>query len=188
MKKALSVFHVAEKGSMNLGGTLMLGISMVFLAVGFIMFPNITTATDSILAYAYSANAAITDATYTGLTSIVGITPLLALLGYVAVAVLSGFMGIKMMKGGANVHMDPGGLLMLGIGLIFFAIGLLIFPVALDGISSVVHGDGSGISSSYTGLSSVILLVPMLLLLSYVAATVLSGYFGIKRLTSSTND
>lgn len=188
MRNQLKKLQNSERGGANLGGTLMLGISMVFLAVGFIMFPNITTATDAILAYAYTTNASITVATYTGLTSIVGITPLLALLGYVAVAVLSGFMGIKVMKGGGSAHMDPGGLLMLGIGLIFFAIGLLIFPVALDGISSVVHGSGQGISSSYTGLSSVILLVPMLLLLSYVAATVLTGYFGIKRLSSSGQD
>lgn len=173
---------------MNLGGVLMMGISMVFLSVGFVMFPNITTATDSILAYAYSSNASITDASYTGLTSIVGITPLLALLGYVAVSVLSGFMGIKAFKGTKNIHANPAAFLMLGIGLVFFAVGLLIFPVALDGISSVYHGGGFGISSSYTGLENVLLLTPMLLLLGFVAGTVLSGYFGIKNLTSDSND
>lgn len=175
-----------EDGTMNVGGILMMGIGMVFLAVGFIMFPIATTATDSILAYEYTSNTSITDATYTGLTQVTGIVPLLILLGYVSAAVITGFLGFKIMKAGSgNASVNPGNLMMLGLSIVFIALGLIIFPVALDGISSVVHGGGAGISSSYTGLSSIILVCPMLIELAFIAAAVISGFFGIKRLSSA---
>jgi hypothetical protein len=171
-----------QKGAVNIGGILMLGMAMVFLSVGFIMFPIATSATDSILAYAYSGNVAITDATFTGLTAITGIVPLLILLGFIASAVIEGFLGIKMMResGGAGVKANPGSLMLAGISIVFIALGLIMFPVALDGISSVYHGSGHGISTSYTGLSQILLICPMLILLAYVAATVLAGMFGMR--------
>ena len=182
MKTFITRLIKNEKGELNIGGTLMLGIGMVFLAVGFIMFPIATDATDSILAYAYTGNNSITDASFTGLTAIVGITPLLILLGFISAAVITGIMGIKVMKGAAQANVGPGGLLMSGLSIVFIALGLIIFPVTLDGISSVVHGGGSGISSAYTGLSAILLVTPMLVLLSFVSAAVISGFFGIKSL------
>lgn len=178
----LMVLCRGEQGEVNIGGIMMMGIGMVFLAVGFVFFPIATTATDSILAYEYATNTAITDATFTGLTSITGITPLLILVGFVTVAVVSGFLGLKVMKGSANIKGSPASLLMLGLSIIFISIGLIIFPVALDGISSVVHGGGSGISTAYTGLSSVLLMTPMLILLGFITASVMSGFFGIKQM------
>lgn len=169
-------------------GGLILGISLVFMAVGFISFQQVTDSATAILAYTYSGCTSITDATYTGLTSIVGITPLLALLGYVSVCVLTGFMGIKVIKGSGEARLTPGGVLLLALGLIFFSVGLRIFPVLLDGLSYIVYGGGSGISASFTGLSAIILMVPMLVLLGYVAATVLSGYFGMKNLSNPGDD
>lgn len=180
MKRLLSI-HKGERGAMDMGGTLMMGIAMVFLAVGFIMFPIATDATDTILAYTYSANVSITDASFTGLTAIVGITPLLILLGFVSAAVITGFLGFKVMKEGAgDTKLSPGGMLMSGLSIVFIALGLIIFPVTLDGIASVYHGGGSGVSSSYTGLSAILLVTPMLVLLSFVTASVISGFFGIK--------
>ena len=171
-----------EKGAMNISGILMLGMSMVFLSVGFIMFPIATSATDTILAYQYSANTAVNYTTYTGLTAITGIVPLLILLGFIAAAVIEGMMGVKMLRegGGGAVKANPGSLMMAGISIVFVALGLIMFPVALDGISSVVHGGGEGISATYTGLSQILLICPMLILLAYVAASVLTGFFGMK--------
>jgi hypothetical protein len=175
-----------ETGAINIGAVLMLGISMVFLAVGFIFLPITTTAATSLLNYTYSGNGTISDATYTGFTSVVGITPLLILVGFLAAAVISGMLGLKVMKGAAVAHADPGGLLMVGLSIVFIAIGLIIEPVMLDGVSSIVHGSGSGISSSFTGYSSVILITPLLVHLGFLAAAVLSGFFGIKRLGSAS--
>lgn len=174
-----------QRGAMNIGGIMLMGIGMVFLSVGFIFFPIATTATDSILAYEFTTNTAITDATYTGLTAITGITPLLILVGFVSVAVISGFLGVKVMKGATTANIGPGDLILLGLSIVFIAIGLIIFPVALDGISTVVHGGGAGINAVYTGFSAVLLMTPMLILLGFIAAAVLSGFFGIKNLSKA---
>jgi len=174
-----------ERGAVDIGGILLMGIGMVFLAVGFIMFPIVTDASDSLLAYEYSANTAITDETFTGFTAVVGITPLLVLIGYLSAAVFSMFLGVKIMKGGeGDTKMNLGSLLLLGVSLIFIAIALIILPVALDGIASVYHGGGTGISSSYTGLEPIILVTPLLVLISFLTGAVISGFFGIKKIAA----
>ncbi len=170
----------SEKGGVNIGTILMMAVGMIFISVGFIMFPNITTACTALLAYSYTANPAITDATFTGLTTTIGIFPLLTLLGFVSVAVISGFMGVRIAQGEGNARLSVGGFLLLGISLVFIALGLYIFPVLLDGVASVAHGGGAGISGSFTGLSPIVLMSPMLVLLGYLVATVVSGFFGIK--------
>lgn len=174
-----------QRGAMDIGGVLIMGIGMVFLAVGFIMFPIVTDATDDLLVYAYSANAAGQNATsFTGFVPVVGITPLLVLVGYISASVFSMYLGVKMMKSGVGTtKLDLGTMLLLGIAMIFIAIGLIILPVTLDGISSVLHGGGGGISSSYTGLQPILLVTPLLVLISFVAGAVVSGYFGLRRLT-----
>src|SRR3972149_2909573 len=185
MAKKWAASHTREgqKGEGNLGGIILLGISMVFLAVGFIMFPILTDSTDTILAYAYTSNATINAAYFTGLTAITGIIPLLVLLGFVTAAVIAGMMGLKVVKGGmGDTKMSPGGLILSGLSIVFIALGLIIFPVVLDGIAGVIHGGGSGISSSYTGLSSILLVTPMIVELAFVSAAVITGFFGLKTL------
>ena len=176
-----------ERGAIDIGAILLMGIGMVFLAVGFIMFPIVTTATDALLVYAYSVNAAgCSVTTFTGFSAIVGITPLLVLVGYLSAAVFSMYLGVKMMKGGAGgTKLDLGTILMLGIALIFIAIGLIILPVTLDGICSVIHGGGTGISSSYVGLAAILEITPLLVLISFIAAAVITGFFGLRRLGSA---
>jgi len=181
----LGKLHAVETGAIDIGGILLMGIGMVFLAVGFIMFPIVTTATDTLLAYTYADNVTgCLHSTFTGFDAIVGITPLLVLVGYLSAAVFSMYLGIKMIKGGSGESkLDLGTMLLLGISLIFIAIGLIILPVTLDGICSVIHGGGSGISSAYVGLSPILLVTPLLVLISFVAAAVITGFFGLKRLT-----
>lgn len=182
-KKLTKWFGRGSKGEINIGGVLLMGIGMVFLAVGFIMFPIVTDATDSLLAYQYTSNASITDATFTGFTAVVGITPLLVLLGFLSAAVFSMYLGVKISKGGAGgTTLNLGSMVMLGLSMVFVAVGLIILPVALDGVASVLHGGGSGISASYTGLSPILLVTPLLILISFVSAAIISGYFGIKKL------
>ena len=52
-----------ERGAIDIGGILVMGIGMVFLAVGFIMYPIIMTATDALLAYECTACTTV-DAAY----------------------------------------------------------------------------------------------------------------------------
>lgn len=181
-------FFFKENGAMNIGGIMMLGIGMVFLAIGFIFLPISTDATSDLLDYAYTTCTSITDATYTGYTAVIGITPLLILVGFLTAAVVTGMMGVKIMKGAGSFKADPGSLMLLGLSIVFIAIGLIIEPVMLDGISSVVYGGGSGISASFTGYESVIKIAPMLVHLAFLASAVLSGFFGIKRLSSGMSD
>jgi len=179
--------QMAQRGAMNIGGIMLLGIGMVFLAIGFIFLPISTTATQGLLDYAYSACASITDESYTGFTAVVGITPLLILVGFLTAAVVTGMMGVKIMKGAGTGKADPGSLMLLGLSIVFIAIGLIIEPVALDGISSVLYGGGTGIAATFIGYESIILISPMLVHLSFLAAAVLSGFFGIKKLGSATD-
>jgi len=171
-----------EKGAIDIGGILLMGIGMVFLAVGFIMFPIVTDATDELLAWTCSDNVAFTDEDFTGFTPIVGITPLLVLIGYLSAAVFSMFLGIKMMKGGGSTKLDLGSILMLGISMIFIAIGLIILPVVLDAICPLVTGSDMLDSDDYAGLLQILEVTPLLVLISFVSGAVVTGFFGIKRL------
>lgn len=188
MKAYLKMLLSNQKGEVNLGGIIMLGLSMVFISVGFIMLPIATGACADILAYEYTSNTSITDATFTGLTSITGITPLLILLGFLAEAVIAGMLGIKIMKGQGAAKANPGSLIMIGLSIAFIAVGLIMFPVALDGIASVAHGGGEGISSSFTGFQSLLYIAPMLVELGFIVASVITGFFGIKALSSGTGE
>lgn len=172
---------VLQNGAMNVASILMMGIGMVFLAVGFIMFPIVTTATDALLAYAFATNTAIVAVCFTGFTSVVGITPLLVLIGYVAAAVFAMYLGVRIARGSGSTKLDLGTMLLLGISLVFIAIALIIMPITLDGVSTVWHGGGNGINAAYVGLQPILILTPLLVLISFISAAVLSGYFGIKR-------
>lgn len=176
--------HKDQSGALSATGLLMMGIGMIFIAVGFIVYPIVITGTDAILTYNYTSNASITDSTYTGLTAVTGIVPLLILLGFVTAGVVTGFLGVRMQRQGYGGRINPTSLLMLGIGIIFIAVGLIIFPVVLDGTSSVLHGGGAGIPAAYTGLSAVVQVTPLIVLIAFVSAAVISGFFGVRGLSS----
>lgn len=184
--KFLKRLFTNDRGEMNIGGILMLGIGMVFLAVGFIMLPISTDAAADLLAYEYSANTSITDATYTGYTAVVGITPILILIGFLSAAVITGFLGFRVMQSSGSAGFSPGNIMLLGLSIVFIAIGLIIEPVMLDGVSSIVHGGGGGISASFTGYSALVGIAPMLVHIGFLAAAVFSGFFGIRSLASQS--
>jgi hypothetical protein len=76
-------------------------------------------------------------------------------------------------------------MMLLGLSIIFIAIGLIIEPVMLDGFSSIVHGGGAGISSSYTGYASIVAVAPLLVHIGFLMAAVISGFFGIRAIGKS---
>lgn len=130
-----------QKGAINVAGLVLMGIGMVFLAVGFIVYPLVTTATDTILAWSYTTytHTTIDDAYFTGLTQVTGIVPLLVLIAFVTAGAVTGFMGYKVGTGAQSASAtNPGSLMMLGIGIIFIAVGLIIFPVVLSGTSAAL--------------------------------------------------
>ncbi len=174
-----------ERGTVEIGGVLMMGMAMVFLSVGFILFPIVTDATDTLLAYSYAGNSTVTDESYTGFTSVIGITPLLVLLGFLSASVFAMFLGVRISKGQGTAKLDLGSIVLLGLSMVFIAIGLIIMPVLLDGISGIVAGDATGpMSTTYTGLSSILYVTPLLVLIAFISGTVITGFFGIKKMGS----
>lgn len=174
-----------ERGAVNLSGIILLAIAMIFIAVGFIFLPISTSATTDLLNYACTTNTAINSSLYTGFTSIVGITPLLILVGFVTGGIIVGIMGVKVMKAGGGAQADLSTLVMLGLTIVFISIGLIVEPITLDGICTVLHGSGHGVSASFVGYESILLISPLLVHLGFIVAAVISGFFGIKRLQSS---
>lgn len=174
-----------ENGEINIGGILIMGIGMVFIAVGFIIFPIIMDACDDLLDWTCTANGSITDATFTGFTEVVGIVPLLVLVGFLTAGVFAMYLGIQVTKGSGGTKLDLGTMILLALAMIFIAIALIILPVALEAICTVLTGDGSGISSSYTGLSPILLVTPLLILVAFIGGAIVAGFFGLKRIGPS---
>ncbi len=177
----MNVLRYAQDGSINVNGLLTMGIAMIFIAVGFIIYPIAVTGTDAILAYSYSGTGSITDANFTGLTSVVGVVPLIVLLGFVSASVVTGFLGYRSMKGGQSVSLAPTNLMMLGIGMIFIAVGLIIFPVVLDGASSAWQ-TSSVAAGTYTGLIPILKVAPLIVLTGFISAGIVTGFFGISKM------
>jgi len=184
--KLLKMFHADERGAVDMGGTLLMGIGIVFLAVGFIIFPIVTTATDTLLAWVSTVNVTITDESFTGFTSVVGISPILVLIGYLMAGVITMYLGVRITKGGGSTKLDLGNLIMLALSMIFIAVGFIIMPVMLEGLATVLDGGGTGINAAYVGLSPIILVTPLIVLISFVAGAVLTGFMGIKSIASGT--
>lgn len=189
MKHLLKLFkvdmtkHESERGSINIQGILMMGIGMVFIAVGFIMFPIVMDACDDLLDWTCTANASITDASFTGFTDVIGITPLLVLLGFIAAGIFAMYLGIKVTKGAAGTtHVDIGTMVLLALAMVFIAIALIIMPVALEAICEVYDEVKYQGSTDYTGLDDILGVTPLMLLISFIGGAVISGFFGLKRL------
>jgi len=178
-----------ERGEVNISGILLMGIGMVFLAVGFIMFPIVTDSTDALLDWICTANTSITDATFTGFSSVVGITPLLVLVGFLAAGVFAMYLGVKISKGAAGgTSLNLGTMILLALSMVFIAIALIILPVALEAICSVLSNNsggvntGQGLNATYVGLGPILLVTPLLVLISFIGGAIVSGFFGIKKL------
>jgi len=184
-KLAKMVRHLAvkENGEINLPGLMLMGIAMIFLAVGFIMYPIVLEATDEVLAWTITVGVNPYDIDdFTGLEAVVGITPLIVLVGFVVAGAVTGFMGIKMMKGAGASTLNPGSIMMLGIGLIFIAIALIIFPVVLDGVATAL--DAAIAAAVYTGLEAILAVTPLIVLVAFLAGGVVTGFFGIRGMSA----
>jgi len=177
--KVLSKVGLAsERGEVNLAGMMMIAVAVIFIAVGFIIYPIIMDGTDGIINYVNADNASCTVDDFTGLGAVAGITPLIALLGFVTAACITGFFGFQSLRGGGGGSMHPKGIMMLGIGQIFIAVMLIIFPVILDAICPLIMGD----LSAYTGLEPILQVTPMIVLTLGIIGTIMGQYFGTKAL------
>lgn len=177
--KLLKWLVIKEEGDINISGLMMMGIAMIFLAVGFIIYPIVLDATDAILAWTVTIGVNVYDIEdFTGLGAVTGITPLLILLGFVTAGAITGFMGYKMVKTQSGGTLSPGSLMMLGIGLIFISVALIIYPVVLDGVAQAL--DAAIVAAAYTGLEPILRVTPLIVLVAFITGGVVAGFFGIK--------
>ena len=89
MFKAVKNFLTSENGNVDVGSMILVAISFVGLVVIIIMFPILITGIESV------TNLDLTN--YTGLGSIVKLTPLLAWVGAVIMTIVTGYLGVKRM-------------------------------------------------------------------------------------------
>ena len=177
-----------ESGGVDLSGIMIMGLGFVFIGVGFIVFQIFMDAAQEILDWDCTANTSISDATFTGFTDIVGITPLLVLVGFLAAGVFSMYLGVQIAKGSGETKMDLGVLILLALAIIFLAVALIILPVTLEAICSTVSNNASGadtgigIDDAFTGVEELLLMSPLLLIVSLVGGAIVTGFFGMKRL------
>lgn len=168
-----------QRGSLNISGLMMMGVGMIFLAVGFIIYPIILDACDGIYAWVDPTTMALTYEDFTGLGAVVGILPLIVLLGFVTAGAITGFMGVKMLKGGASGSLQPSSLMMLGLGIIFIAVALIIFPVIMDGVATALEAEDAAVGD-FTGLTAILYVTPLIVLTAFMAGGIVAGFFGIK--------
>lgn len=182
-----------ERGAINLQSILMMGLGFVFIAVGFIVFQIFMSAAEDLLDWTCTANTSTTDATFTGFTDIIGVTPLLVLVGFMSAGVFAMYLGVKVAQGAGSTDMDMGVLILLAISIIFMAIALIILPVTMEAICSTLSNNasiadtGQGINTNFTGVSDFLLMSPLLLIVSLIGGAIVSGFFGIKRLGSGSS-
>jgi len=87
--KALKNFFTSEAGNVDVGSMILVAISFVGLLVIIIMFPILITGIQSV------TNLDLSN--YTGLGSIVQLTPLLAWVGAVVMTIVTGYLGVRRM-------------------------------------------------------------------------------------------
>lgn len=178
-------FLRGERGEINLAGLIMMGVAMIFIAVGFIIYPVVMEGTDAIAAWTYTCTdntsglSPLDISDYTGLEAVNGIVPLLVLVGFLVAGVITGFLGFKMVKEGGGGAMSPRGLILLSIGIIFIAVGLIIYPVIMDAIASVLCSD----VDEYTGLVPILEVTPLIVMIAFVAGGIITGFFGVKNIS-----
>jgi hypothetical protein len=69
---------------------------------------------------------------------------------------------------------------MQGIGMIFISVGLIIFPVVMDGVRAA-QVDIAASSGTFTGLTQILSVTPLIVLVAFISAAVITTYFGAKQ-------
>lgn len=86
---------------------------------------------------------------------------------------------VRKEDGGINIA----GIMMMGIAMIFIAVGFIIYPVILEGTDAIgdwTSPSGNTTLDDFTGLESVNDVVPLIVLIGFVSAGVITGFFGVR--------
>lgn len=90
MRKFLNTvvrFFSEQDGAADVGSMVLIAVSFIGLVVIIVMFPILITGTGTV--------ASLNLTNYTGLASIVNLTPLLAWVGAVVMTIVTGYLGVR---------------------------------------------------------------------------------------------
>ena len=158
-----------EKGSMNVANIMMLGIAMIFIAVGFIIYPVILEGTDSILDTTRATSDSENVTTALGVTS-GNITLSETLFDSDVANVISITSSIVETPAASTYTLGTGRLLMTS----------LTANVTDGRIITATYYYGN--VDEYTGLRSITEVTPLIVLIGFVTAGVITGFFGVKNI------
>ena len=145
-------------------------MSMVFTAIMFIVFPIILLFTNAILTWT-GTYGNITQ--FTGMSSIIGIAPLIIFVGAVFGNVLfTSYAGVKLSSEKLGTA--------LIIGLIMIGVGLVFFQLVLTGAETLLNDT---YIANYTGLAAIVGIAPLLIFVLYIfGAVAVVGVAGKKKI------
>lgn len=127
-------------------------MGIVALTIAFIIFPVAMSGVASVTGHAHVAS-------FTGLSSVANIVPLIAFVWMLFIGGASLYTGAKGMSAGNR------DMIYLAISIVGLAIVLYVFPVILDGcVAILTHAS----IASFTGLSSVVAIAPLIIMVSII--------------------
>ena len=146
-------------------------MGLIMIAIAFILFPIVITGTETILAWTTTGGNS-TLATFTGLSSVVGIAPMMifvfVVFGGIGMTSVGAFRSAKTGKTGMN----------LLLSLIMLAIAFVVYPIVLDGADTILSDANI---ADYTGLSSIAAIAPLLVFVAMLFAGIgIGGYTGYR--------
>jgi hypothetical protein len=164
-----------------------MAIGLIFIAVGFIIYPIIISGTDGILAWtATISGKSFATSNFTGMSAVVPIVPLIVILGFIVATVLAGYMGVQVFRGNEQGDVNPATYLLQGVGMIFIAIALIVFPIIMTGVATAWASILSSANvSSYSAVVGFLPVAPLLALVGTVFIGVCSEYFGLRKAMSN---
>lgn len=138
-------------------------MGLIMIAIAFILFPIVIEGTETILAW-NSGNLTA----FTGLSSVVGIAPML-----VFVFVVFGGIGLTGVGAFRSTKAGTTGMNLL-LAIIMIAIAFVVYPIVLDGAGTIL--DDANIDD-YTGLGAIAAIAPLLVFVSMLFAGIgIGGY------------
>jgi len=150
---------------MNMQRILRIVGGVIAIVIAFVIYPMVLTATQSILTYAHIAS-------FTGMSSVAAIAPLIIFVSMIFGGGLMVFQGAK----GSGKDLGMKNIIMIVGGLIDIVIMLLLFPTILASAYTIIT---DAHIADYTGLASVGAIAPLVLFVSSLFGGGLLSWTGL---------
>lgn len=90
-------------------------------------------------------------------------------------------------------EINLGGFIFMAVGLIFIAVGFIIYPIVISGTDGILAwtatvGGTAFATANFTGMTSVVPIVPLIVALGFIVSTILAGYMGVKNMRGGDSE